>query len=389
MSTLELTFIACVLLVAFAYVGYPITVALLAKFRPAPLIGNSTPANSVTVVLATFNELANLQRRVKELLGLLQTCGVRGELVVVSDGCTDGTRKFLAAQRHPALVVVELPARRGKAAAVTEGCKVASGEVILLADARQSWDSQAVSNLLAVFADSRVGAASGELHLEPSVGVIGGVGIYWRFEKWIRQNESRSGSCVGVSGSISAVRKSLFKPIPEGTILDDVFLPMSVVWKGSRVVYVKNAKAYDRLPDLPSREFRRKVRTQTGNFQLLSMWPALLSPFSNPIWFRYICHKVLRLVAPWALLLAFIVSFLIQSPPFDALAWLQSGIYLTAALALGFPNAIQSPKLQSLGSFLLLNAATWVAFWVWVSGRAKTSWEKTSYSPDAERSATW
>src|SRR5207248_2251639 len=133
------------------------------------------------------------------------------------------------------------------------------------------------------FADPEVGAVSGDLTLT-SAGVLGGVGLYWRFEKWLRKKESRLWAQVGVSGSISAVRRKLFRPIPRGTILDDVYWPMQVVLQGYRVVHDSEACAFDRLPPRPGDEFRRKVRTLAGNIQLLTLLPALLLPWRNPVW---------------------------------------------------------------------------------------------------------
>src|SRR5207237_4710179 len=156
--------------------------------------------------------------------------------------------------------------------------------------------------LLENFADPSVGAVSGDLHLETSPGVLAGVGLYWRFEKWLRCRESLVDSQVGVTGAIAAVRRELFRPVPAGTLLDDVYWPMQVAMQGYRVVHDARARAFDRLPDSPRDEFRRKVRTLAGNFQLAALLPASLSPWRNPVWVQWVSRKLLRLVAPWALL---------------------------------------------------------------------------------------
>src|SRR4029079_13531611 len=134
--------------------------------------------------------------------------------------------------------------------------------------------------------------ATGELILESNTGVSAGVGLYWRYERWLRKNEGRLNSTVGVTGAIAAVRRELFTPIPPGTILDDVYWPLCVAMKRHRVIHDPRALAYDRLPDRARDEFKRKVRTLTGNFQLFTRLPGALLPWKNPIWLQLISHKL-------------------------------------------------------------------------------------------------
>src|SRR5262249_38574508 len=151
-------------------------------------------------------------------------------------------------------------------------------------------------------ADPQVGCASGELILgDPGSGeVTHGMGLYWKIEKMVRVNESASGSTVGATGALYAVRRSLLVPVPPEMILDDVFIPMQVLRNGARVVFDPRAHVWD-LPNLGAhREFARKVRTLSGNYQLLQLQPWLLSS-ANPILFGLISHKLLRLIVPFAL----------------------------------------------------------------------------------------
>src|SRR5207247_9241227 len=139
------------------------------------------------------------------------------------------------------------------------------------------------------FAVPAVGCVSGELMLgEPDSGESAqGMGLYWRIEKQIREMESASGSVIGATGAIYAVRRSLLAPIPPETILDDVYIPMNVVRQGSRVIFDPRARAWD-LPHLGTgREFARKVRTLSGNYQLLQLAPWMLTS-ANPVRFEFV-----------------------------------------------------------------------------------------------------
>jgi cellulose synthase/poly-beta-1,6-N-acetylglucosamine synthase-like glycosyltransferase len=277
------------------------------------------------------------------------------------------------------LRLIALSTNNGKAAALSTGAAAASSEIIVLADARQTWSPDALVRLLGNFADPDVGAVSGELIVESQPGVMSGVGLYWRYEKWLRRYESRIHSTVGLTGAICAVRRHLFCPIPPGTLLDDVYWPLCVAMQGYRVVFEHRAYAYDRLPELVASEFRRKLRTLSGNYQLMVRLPAALLPWRNPIWFPFMAHKLARLMVPWALLTAIFCSTVLGGPLYWTLfAGLMTGLAI-GAVGLIPAVAARSRVACSAATFVVLNAAAWWAFWVWIRGRAEGTWVKTDY----------
>ncbi|MFO0865526.1 MAG: glycosyltransferase [Gemmataceae bacterium] len=372
-------FVACFAVVAYVMVGYPLWLALRAKLGTRPVRRGQYPA-SISVVLAGKNEERNIERRLDEFCGHIRRLGVQGEVIFVSDGSTDRTAELAKAFEPTGLVrVIELAESVGKSAAVTVGCHEAKNEILIFADCRQYWAEDAVKRLLENFADTEVGAVSGDLVLESAPGVMAGVGLYWKLEKWLRKKESAIGSQVGVTGSIAACRRELFTPIPQGTLLDDVFWPMHVAMQGKRVVHDERAKAFDRLPENPRDEFRRKVRTLAGNFQLAARIPASLLPWRNPVWTAWMSRKLGRLIVPWAMLGMFAAS----------LAWQDTVSYgLIGAQVLGYafgligliPAIGKRIKLLGAGaSFLVLNAAAFLGFWVWILGRAERSWTQVRY----------
>lgn len=383
MTALEILFWALVAVVAYTYVGYPVVIGILARLRGRSLQPTGPIPRSVSFILCAYNEAGRIGNRLRELCAMLEETGIEGEILLVSDGSTDATLTVARELDRPYLRIVELPDRVGKAAALSHGAALARHEILVFADVRQTWPANSLEFLLAPFADSTIGAVTGDLVLESSPGVLAGVGLYWRFEKWLRRKESQYWSMVGATGAIAAVRRSLFRPIPQGTLLDDVYWPMQVAMQGSRVWHEQRAHAFDRLPARASDEFRRKVRTLSGNFQLMTLLPQALIPGRNPIWFQYLSHKVLRLLVPWCLLgllgLSAVLAYLLSGGMF---AWLLAAQALgyTIALAGLHPEVAKRSRLASAGaSFLVLNAAAWVAFWVWLTGRAGRSWTKTSY----------
>ena len=379
MSLLEIVFWLLVGVVAYTYVGYPLLLGLLAWLRPRPVKRGPGGPRSCSIILCVRNEEVHIDRRLTELTALLEATGVVGEIIVVSDGSTDATATLARDHTKGPVRVLELPDNVGKAAALSAGCAMATDEVLVFADARQRWAPDALAMLLENFADPEVGAATGGLVIESAAGTLAGVGLYWRFEKWLRHQESRVWSMVGATGAISAVRRELFRPIPAGTDLDDVYWPLQVALLGKRVVLDPRARAYDRLPDRVRDEFRRKVRTLSGNFQLLGRLPQVLLPWRCPIWFSVLSHKVLRLVVPWALVAIFVLSAALPAALYQGLFWAQFAGYAVGVAGALSPALARFKPVSAAASFVVLNAAAWLGFWVWITGGTARSWSKVDY----------
>ena len=368
------------LLIAYAYFLYPLALRLALAVRPPrQVLRSGDHAPSISIIVPAYNEAANIARRIEEFLSLIDASGLQGELIVVSDGSTDATAAIASSYASTRVRTLALPTNAGKACALNAGASAARHDVLILADARQRWSADTLRLLAENFHDPRVGAASGQLVLEASDGVVAGVGLYWRFEKWLRQCESRLHSAVGVSGSICTVRRSLFPVIPPGTILDDVYWPLVVVMRGYRVLFDERALAHDRLPSKAEDEFRRKVRTLAGNYQLVARLPAALLPWRNPIWLQFISHKLLRLLVPWALIGMLACSVILGGPLYYTCLAAQLALYALGLYGL-FRGVHCRLRLASTAStFLLLNSAAWLAFWIWLTGRTHRSWKKVVY----------
>lgn len=382
MDGIIIAFWACVLLVVYTYVVYPLAIWLVASVRRCPVKPKGTIPATVSFVMAARNEGARIAERIEELKQQLDSAGVEGEVLVVLDGPEDSDAlvEQMAADRR--VQVLTLPRNQGKAAAISEGAKQAKYEILALADVRQRWQDDALKRLLENFCDPQVGAVSGDLVLQANQGVAEGVGLYWRYEKWLRRNEALVDSVVGVTGSISAVRRELFDGVPAGTILDDVYWPLKVVMRGYRVQHDHRARAFDRLPERARDEFRRKIRTLCGSFQLVTWLPTALVPWKNRTWWQFLSHKLMRLAVPWLLLGAFAASGAIDGSVYRWLFWGQVGLYSLLLLGIATGTAGRHRVSSAAASFAMLNVAAWLAFWVWVSGNGSKSWSVARYSDE-------
>jgi cellulose synthase/poly-beta-1,6-N-acetylglucosamine synthase-like glycosyltransferase len=308
---MDVVFWASVLIIGYVYAGYPLLLALRARASGRPprkgSLDGGPPWPSVSIIVAARNEASRLPDRIENLLALPYD-GPR-EIIVVSDGSTDGTTAALAPYANR-IRLVRVPGR-GKPSALNAGVETSTGEILVFADARQWFSRDALRHLVANFADPQVGGATGELVLDcetnrpehGSTSTIGdGVGLYWKYEKWLRKKESLLWSTLGATGAIYALRRSEWRPLPAATLLDDVLAPMRIVLAGRRIVFDEHARAFDRTPPDATAESRRKTRTLAGNYQILLLEPRLLVPIVNPVWLEYLSHKIGRLLVPWALL---------------------------------------------------------------------------------------
>lgn len=361
-------------LIAYTYFGYAAWLWLRSRWRRKEVL-RSPYLPFVSVVMVVHNEERVLRRKLENLLTLDYPAELM-QLVVVSDGSTDRTDAILHEHAsNPRVNVVLNQLSRGKASGLNDALELAQGDIVVFTDARQKIEPGALRLLLENFVDPQVGCVSGELMLGvPEAGETGeGIGVYWRIEKRIRELEAVSGSVVGATGAFYAIRRNLLVPLPAETILDDVYLPMQVVRQGFRVLFDARAQAWDRADPGTEREFARKVRTLSGNYQLLQLAPWLLSS-ANPIRFEFVSHKLLRMAVPFALAATLVASLVLREPIYRVALALQVAFYGLSFLALAkWKKGPVARMADAAFTFVMLNTAAVVAFTHFVSGR-KAAW---------------
>lgn len=366
-----------VLMLVYTYAGYPLLLWMLSKRHAAHQAAAGCDL-SISIVVVAFNEAERIVGRIDNLLALDYPKD-KMEIVIASDGSTDETVDRVVGYVDKGVKVVEFGARRGKPGVLNDILPGLSSDIVVLMDVRQRINRGALRALVEHFADSQVGAVGGELILEQEGSEVGdGVGFYWRYETFIRAQESLYKSMVSVAGALYAIRTKLFEPIPEGTILDDVLIPLKIASKGYRVVYEPEAHAVDRIPTRAEVEFARKVRTIGGNFQLLFLEPWLLNPFVNRLWFQTVSHKFCRLFGPACLVGAFVANCaLLDVPVYRITMGAQVAFYGVAVAGYCLRHRKGGVRAFNVAySFCLLNLATLVAFFRFVTGSQRVTWEK-------------
>lgn len=376
---IELLFWGSVVLLFYAYAGYPLLVRALAAVRPRP-VARALHEPCVAVIIVAYNEAGRLAAKLETLLGQ-DYPSERLRVVVASDGSTDDT-VAVARAAGPRVQVLAFAERRGKAACLNDAVAACNEDTLVMNDARQMLSPDAVRRLLENLADPAVVAVSGELVFGHSGQAYFGQGVdaYWRYEKAIRRCEAQFHSVPGVTGAIYAIRRQAFRPIPADTILDDVEIPMVAVAAGGRVVFDHRAIAHDAPSRNASLERVRKTRTLAGNFQLLWRHPSWVLPGGHPLWWQFLSHKVLRLLGPWAMLCAALSNLALASEPgpYRWILALQLAFYALAIIGLAVPAALRFRLVRLCAAFLSLNWFAVLGLVEFLSNRRAHLWRAST-----------
>ena len=331
-------FLISVALPFYVLLLYPALLAVLSRWRARPVEAKPL-RKTVSVIIAVRNGERFIREKLESVLALEYPRELL-EILVVSDGSTDATDAIVREFAVEGVWLLRI-APSGKPAALNAAIPACRGEILLLTDVRQALAPDSLQYLVNCFADPAVGAASGRLLIRNGKSRSeADVGLYWRYESWIRDRLSRIDSIFGAVGPFYALRRELAVHIPEHILLDDVYLPLAAYFRGYRLVVESRAKAYD-YPTTRQAEFRRKVRTLGGNYQILAAFPALLGP-GNRMWFHFMSYKVGRLMTPYSLLVAAVSSPFLPDP------WVW---FAVAAQALFYGLALIDPAVPENSPF--------------------------------------
>lgn len=339
----------------------------------------------VSVVISAKNEEIHIGKRIENLTAQ-DYPNQQLEIIIVSDGSTDKTNEIVAEYEQttsqertnlPKVRLISLKKSKGKPNAVNLGISQAKGRFIVLTDSRQTFESLAIKNLIANFSDPAVGCVSGELFFlkDTESSIKAEMGLYWNIEKKVRKMESSIGSVAGATGAIYAIRKSLYQELPPETLLDDVLTPMNILLQGYRCIFDSTARAYDIISKDAEQEWLRKVRTLAGNWQFINTRPSLFMPLKNPIWWRFLSHKIFRLIVPFMLPLLLLSSIMAEGFLYRLTMYLQVAFYLTALTGWLVPYSRTFRIVNLSYFFITLNAVALTGFWHWASGRCDNVWK--------------
>jgi glycosyltransferase involved in cell wall biosynthesis len=341
----------------WTHLGYPLTAALLARFRrERTLTGDALP--SVALIVAAYNEEDVIERKLDNLLALDYPRD-KLELVVASDASSDRTDE-LVRSRGVRLIRCE---RGGKVAAQDHAVTETQSDVVAFSDANSIWEEQALRLLVRNFAYPDVAYVCGKLAYEASDGT-NREGLYWRYELWLRGNESRLYSVTGGNGAIYAVRRTDYAG-GDPRFGHDLGFPYLMVQRGRRAIFEPAAVARERLATNVGDEWGRKVRMFAQSWgHVLS--GRMLRPVPPVYAFELFSHRLLRYASGvlHVVLLATSIALVTHGWIYDVALGAQAAVLLAAALGVGIARY-----------YVAITAATLVGLWNYLRRGAPRTWE--------------
>lgn len=377
MDILRYLFWIFLAVIAYVYLGYPLLIFLLSKIfskevRKAPI------EPSVSILISAYNEAGQIGKTLENKLGLDYPAG-KVEILVISDGSTDGTEEVVRRYSERGVRLYRQEPRAGKTAALNFAVPQATGEILVFSDANSIYEREALRKLVKNFSDPKVGYVTGKMIYANPDGTVSGEGCstYMKYENLIRRCETRVGSIVGVDGGIDAARKSLYQSM-RPDLLPDFVLPLRVVEQGYRVVYEPEAILREEALASSSDEYRMRVRVSLRAFWALHEMKQLLNIFAHGFYsIQLVSHKILRYLAFVFLGLVYLfnLGLLTAGPLYQALFAIQTLFYLCSALGYYTQRRGKGSRLLSVPFyFILVNLACAHAFLKFLRGTRQAVW---------------
>ena len=378
MGILEFFLWICVGLLIWTYAGYPLFIWALAWVFPRPCEEGEF-IGRVSLIVAAHNEENVIREKVENSLRLdFGDC--LHEVIFVSDGSTDSTETILNeySHRYDGLEIFSYQPRAGKAQALNIGAEKAKGDILIFSDANVMIDVAACKNLLRPFCDEHVGAVCGRVLVKArGTQEIAGESLYMKYEGWIQHSEAKFGSMVGIDGALFALRRELFVPLYPEIILDDFTLSMEAPLAGLRIVYAEDALAVEEVIPSVENEFKRKVRIVSGGYQYVAGLLKRGKTLSWWMWFELISHKVLKWLAPFAMIYVFLANVLfLNQRGYQFLFLCQTFFYLLALFGYLFKDLRKIHLVYIPYYFCVVNLAALIGFFrYWLRGQ-NALWDK-------------
>jgi cellulose synthase/poly-beta-1,6-N-acetylglucosamine synthase-like glycosyltransferase len=373
-----LTYWISVAALVYVYVGFSMLIVVLG-FVLRRKVKKSPIEPTVSVIVAAYNEERGIGDRIENLLSL-DYPRQKLEIIIVSDGSTDRTNEITAGYESKGITLLKL-SRRGKIFALREAVSMARGDILVFSDANSYFKPDAVSRLVPNFADKKVGGVCGnQIYIKSENIASDGENLYWRYDKWLKARESDTGSIVSADGAIYAIRRHLFRMPGSTAVTDDFALSTAVIEQGYRLVFEKEAIAYEKTAPQVKDEFGRKVRIINRGIRGVILRKKLLNPFRYGIYSLILfSHKFFRRLVPFFLIALFLANLVLLH---SGVYFLSTGLAQIAFYTLAFTGLVlQNTRLRKFKliyipfHFCLLNAAAFVAVMKILHGERIEFWQ--------------
>jgi poly-beta-1,6-N-acetyl-D-glucosamine synthase len=372
-------FLVCCVL--YTYLGYAALLWMFRQRRGQPAAPSTLPR--ITHIIAAFNEEQEIEAKIENTAAIHYPSELV-QHIIITDGSTDAT--VAKAANAPGITHLHQPLREGKVSAINRAVS-ATGEteILIFSDANAMINPDAFLKMVSHFQYPHIGGVAGEKKVVADDLVPGKAeGIYWKYESWLKQLDSDFHTVVGAAGELFAIRRTMFTPVPQNVLLDDLYLSLMVCQCGKRMAYEPQAFAAEGPSFSIADEWTRRVRIGAGAFQSLRLFYPLLNVFRyGKLSFQFFSHRVMRwLVCPFALLLIFLCNIVLVmqqiNPLYLSTLVLQVLFYLFAWMGYGVAKRQKGSGLFLLPFyFVFMNLGMIAGLYRYLSGNQTVRWEKS------------
>ena len=333
MLFISIAFWCCAVLTGYTYIAYPLSMGVWSLFCRRSQMVQCVPP--VTFLISAFNEALLIRQKIENTLTIDYPRELL-EILVISDASDDGTDEIVEEFADQGVKLCRQALRKGKSAGLQQFVSDARGDIVIFSDANSMYEPGAVRKMVRHFADATIGYVVGHQAYAVSEGEASvSESLYWRYETWIKQVESRVGCVVGGDGAILAIRKELFPTLRDDDI-SDFIIPLRIVACGFRGVFDREAICYEHTASNFGGEFRRKVRIVNRSLRAVFRVPKTLNPACVGLFaYQLAVHKLIRWFVPLFLVVMLLSSLLLGvqgQAIYQCLLGLQVSFYLLAAL---------------------------------------------------------
>ena len=371
---LEIVFWASLGALAWTHIGYPAAIAALTRLRPRPP-RRAPILPVVTLIVPAHNEEDVIERKLENVLQLDYPSD-QLEVVVASDDSVDATHDIVAGFEPRGVRLIRCE-RGGKVAAQDRAVRESAGEIVAFGDANVEWDTDALRELVAPFADPAVGMACGQVRLVNPSGGTNQEGVYWRYEMWLRARESLVHSMTGSNGAIYAVRREAYREV-DPRFGHDLSFPYLMVQNGYRAVYEPRARATENMTTDIEDEFQRKVRMFEHAWLMLFRGRMFRLRVGPVYWVELVSHRLLRYWSgPLHVVLLASSALLASTGTVYAVAL---GVQLAGLALVGISILARGRirALRILHYYLLVTLATVIALGGYLRRGVPATWDKAA-----------
>jgi len=387
MTSVEITFWLSVAILFYCYVGYGIVLYtwnnIKLFFLPA-----ANPSDfellPVTLVVAAYNEEAVLKDKILNTLQIDYPAD-RFQVIFITDGSTDGSVDLIG--QHNSFTVLHQSRRQGKSAALRRAMRFVRTPIVVFSDANAMLNSGCIKAIVRHYHDKRVGGVAGEKKInrnERTSIIAEAEGLYWKYESFMKKQESAFNTVIGGAGELFSVRTELFQLPDDNLILDDFMMSMQVCLGGYKIKYEAGAYALENASASLWEEEKRKIRIAAGAYQSTEYLRPAFHVFKNPLLtFQYFSRRLLRWVASPILILLVLFTniWLVVHQPgviFNSLLLVQLIFYSLALLGGIFMGIARRVGILNIPFyFLFMNLCLVKGFFRYIQGGHTVLWEKS------------